>query len=175
MRKLSLTLSAVLAVALLFMSGVQFATSAPNRASGVHSSHNAGIDAVGHGAPFETYFTTGDAQLILSGATPLGSPVQVTCPATTSSCTVEIDNVIQMGGGGTANNRWAVWETQGEHRSVPGGQWMGVIPTHGWVTGSDIEVVKGVPPGRHAIQPVVYAQRGGKVFLYMIVIRVYAP
>jgi hypothetical protein len=176
MRRLSLIVPAALAAAVFFIGGEQFATSDPRLPPAIHSNRQVETGAVNHGAAVQTYFAGTFSGMVFEGerVTPLGSPVKVTCPATTA-CTVEIDNVIQMGGGDAPANRWAVWETQGEHRSVPGGPWMGLIPTHGWVTGSEIEMLNGVPPGRHAIQPLVYSLRGGKVFSYMIVIRVYAP
>lgn len=176
MRKLRLILPAALAAAVLFMWGIQFATSAPHPAAAVHPSHHATTTSVGLGAPVKTYFTTGNAGLTLVAATPtaLGLPVAVNCPGTTGKCKIEIDNVVQMGNGAAASNEWAVWETMGSQISAPGGPFMGAVPADGsFVTGSEIETISQVVHGNHNIQPMVYADTAAEVFNYMIVIRVY--
>jgi hypothetical protein len=178
MRKLRLILPAALAAGLLFMWGMQFASSAPHPAASVHASNTVRTDAIGHGAPVKTYFTTGDAGLAVTAGTPtaLGAPVSITCPGT-GKCKVEIENTVQWGSNATASNSWAVWEQQGSHVSRPGGPFMGNLPVDGsYQTGTEIEELNGVLNGTRLVQPLVYLTAGtATVYNYMIVIRVYAP
>ena len=178
MRKLRLVLPAILAAGLLFIWGVQFATSAPKPAAGLRPAHPyVKTDAAGHGAPVKTYFTEGFSGLTVAAATntALGAPVSITCPGT-AKCKVEIDNTIQLGEGSTAANGWASWETQGTHMSAPGSQYSETTPADGrYETSSEIEEINGVVHGTRLIQPWVYSTGGATVGYYMIVIRVYQP
>jgi hypothetical protein len=185
-RKFKLVLPAALAAALLLLGGVQFAASASGGSGSSSAAPQTGrapgqpwsTQTVIHTAPLRTYFSTGNSGVVISGFTPVGPQLFVTCPGSTGKCKIEIDNSVQFGANSTAANEVGVFELlDGVTYSSPGGPYNGELPTDGlYQNDSFIETFSGVLHGTHAIQPLVATLSGpATIELYSIVVRVYKP
>jgi len=188
MRKLKVLAPIGVLVGVLLVWGVALATSGP--AASLRSSTAVGLltgrpaqtvkpnTGPIHTAPARTYFSSGVSfAAITSTASAFGSPISVTCPGTTGTCKIEIDNDLQVGGNATKGAYVALWEVR-DHTvaSSPGGTFQLVSSDGSYNTVSFVELLTGVNHGTHTIQPMVTTTGAGMTaYNYSIVIRVYKP
>jgi hypothetical protein len=107
--------------------------------------------------------------------TAIGPVLTINCPFTTT-CTVQADQFIQVGGDLQAGDEFTIgFYLDGSY--VADEQQAGQPPTDGLYTaGAVSEYQTGVTPGNHTVQPYIYSVFGkAKVYNYNVNFRVYTP
>jgi hypothetical protein len=106
--------------------------------------------------------------------TPIGTPLAVTCPGSTT-CTIQADMFVQSGGTHFSGNTYAICLWVDGVRG-PNCQDVGsTAPDNTYLVGSTSQLVAGVTPGNHVVQTYVGAKNGMIVFNHTSNYRVYKP
>jgi hypothetical protein len=118
--------------------------------------------------------TTSGAITIPSGVVALDSPGTINCPGTSGTCTLEIDQHVQVGGSQVASNQVGICTmVDGAFLPCP---ILGVVPLSGfWATPSFVQVRSGLGLGSHTVQTFVSTVAGGSRSSYSVTYRIYKP
>jgi len=127
----------------------------------------------------KTYLDTGYYESGLSIPaktwTAVGPVVDIVCPGTSGTCTIEAIHSIQVAGPGTAGNTVQIdFMLDGKNQVLA--QQVGEVPTDGSLrVFSAIEVESNISPGNHTVQTSVWSVDGADVYNYETSYQVYKP
>ena len=124
-----------------------------------------------------TRFTTnasGAVVTIPSGMVALDSPGTINCPGTAGTCTLEVDQHVQVGGSKVASNQVAICTmVDGALLPCP---ILGVVPLSGfWTTPGFVQVRSGLALGPHTVQTFVSTSAEALRGYYSVAYRIYKP
>lgn len=113
---------------------------------------------------------------IAGGIVPIDALTTVTCPGTTGTCTIEFDQLVQIGGTGTDNNVFQLCQSLDGNFLAPGCYVMGTVPFAGPpIFASSSQTVSGVAVGTHQVRSSIETQYGAALGFYNMTYRVYKP
>jgi hypothetical protein len=115
---------------------------------------------------------------VAAGFQPIDALTTVNCPSTstTSACTIEAEQHVQVNGS-TAGNNWAICtQVDGQYMAAPACPFLGAIPSDGsYTTGTFAQSKTGVSVGNHTVRTFLYTTNGATRDIYEITYRLYVP
>ena len=113
-----------------------------------------------------------------AGFQPIDARTTIDCPSTstTTTCTIEADQHLQVDGSTTAN-KWGTCTTvDGAFMAEPNCPLLGVVPSDGTFTsGSFVQTKTRVSVGNHTVRSFLYTSFGRTREIYEFTHRVYVP
>ena len=113
---------------------------------------------------------------LAAGIVPVDAVTTITCPGTTGTCTIEFDQLVQIGGTGTDNNAFQLCQSLDGNFLAPGCYVMGTVPFAGPpIFAYSSQTVSGVAVGPHTVRSSLETEYGAALAFYNMTYRVYKP